>query len=32
MGLGEIREEAIEFIGESLKNMIIDWKPARLMG
>jgi len=32
MGLGEIREEAIEVIGEKLSDLMTDWKPARLMG
>ena len=30
MGLGEIREEAIEYVGEKLENMKMEWKPARL--
>jgi len=32
MGLGEMREEAIEIIGEKLENLRTPWKPARLMG
>ena len=32
MGLGEIREEAIEVVGEKLGTLISPWKPARLMG
>ncbi|MDX1283940.1 MAG: DUF362 domain-containing protein [Draconibacterium sp.] len=30
MGLGEIREEGIEIIGESIMNMTIPWRKARL--
>ncbi len=30
MGLGEIREEAIEIVGEKLHDLRIDWLPARL--
>ncbi len=32
MGLGEIREEANEVIGEKLADLITDWEPAILMG
>jgi uncharacterized protein (DUF362 family) len=32
MGLGEIREEAIEVLGERLDNLRVNWKPARLKG
>jgi uncharacterized protein (DUF362 family) len=32
MGLGEIREEAIEIIGEKTANLQSHWKAARLMG
>jgi len=32
MGLGEIREESIEILGEKLENVRVDWKPARLKG
>ena len=32
MGLGEIREESIEMLGEKLDNLRVTWKPARLMG
>ncbi len=32
MGLGEIREEAIEITGEKLDNLKVDWKPAQLKG
>jgi len=28
IGLLEIKEEAIEFIGEKLADLITDWKPA----
>jgi uncharacterized protein (DUF362 family) len=31
MNLGEIREDAIEIIGENLANVSIPWKPAKLM-
>lgn len=30
MGLGEIREESIEIIGEKLDDLRVPWKPARL--
>jgi len=32
MGLGEIREESIEIVGEKLDNVRVTWKPARLKG
>jgi uncharacterized protein (DUF362 family) len=32
MGLGEIREEAIEIIGEKIDNLRTDWKIASLKG
>ena len=32
MGLGEIREESIELLGEKLDNLRVTWKPARLKG
>ena len=32
MGLGEIREEAIEVVGERLDNVRVEWKPARIKG
>ncbi|MBL7188130.1 MAG: DUF362 domain-containing protein [Phycisphaerae bacterium] len=32
MGLGEIREQAIEVLGEKLDNLRVDWKPARMKG
>ena len=32
MGLGEVREESIEIIGEKLENLHVSWKKARLMG
>jgi uncharacterized protein (DUF362 family) len=32
MGLGEIREEAIEVTGERLDNLRVEWKPARIKG
>jgi uncharacterized protein (DUF362 family) len=28
MGLGEMREESIEIVGERLDNLRVDWKPA----
>jgi uncharacterized protein (DUF362 family) len=30
MGLGEIREEAIEIVGERLEDLRVAWRPARL--
>jgi uncharacterized protein (DUF362 family) len=30
MGLGEIREQSIELLGEKLDNVRVTWKPARL--
>lgn len=32
MGLGEIRIESIEIVGEKLHDLIVDWTPARLQG
>ena len=32
MGLGEIREQSIELLGEKLENIQVPWKPAKLMG
>ncbi len=32
MGLGEIREQYIEILGEKLDNLTMSWKPARLKG
>jgi uncharacterized protein (DUF362 family) len=32
MGLGEIREESIDVLGEKLDNLRVEWKPARLKG
>jgi uncharacterized protein (DUF362 family) len=32
MGLGEIREEAIELLGEKIDNLRTTWKPAKLKG
>ena len=32
MGLGEIREPAIEMLGEKLDNLRVTWKQARLRG
>ncbi len=32
MGLGEIREDAIEITGEKLENVRVPWTPARLKG
>ena len=32
MGLGEIREESIEIVGEKLDNLRVDWKPAKMKG
>jgi len=32
MGLGQIREESIEILGEKLDNLRVEWKPARLKG
>ncbi|MGB6837576.1 MAG: DUF362 domain-containing protein [Dehalococcoidia bacterium] len=29
-GLGEVREDSIEIIGERLDNLRVDWKPAKL--
>ena len=32
MGLGEIREQSIEVLGEKLDNLLMDWKPANIKG
>ena len=32
MGLGEIREESIEVVGEELDNLRVEWKPAKMKG
>jgi len=32
MGLGEVREESIEILGEKLDNLHVNWKAARLKG
>jgi hypothetical protein len=32
MGLGEVREESIEILGEKLDNLSVNWKAARLKG
>jgi hypothetical protein len=32
MGLGEIREQSIEILGEKLDHLRVDWKPARMKG
>ena len=32
MGLGEIREESIEIVGERLDNLRVAWKPAKMKG
>jgi uncharacterized protein (DUF362 family) len=32
MGLGEIREQSIELLGEKLDNLRVTWNPARLKG
>ena len=32
MGLGEIREQSIEIVGEKLDNLRVNWEPARLKG
>jgi len=32
MGLGEIREESIELLGEKLDDLRVPWKPARMKG
>ncbi len=31
MGLGEIKEEHIEMLGEKLENLRVQWKPAKLI-
>ena len=32
MGLGQIREQSIEILGEKLDNLRVKWKPARIKG
>jgi len=32
MGLGQIREQSIEILGEKLDNLRMEWKPARMKG
>ena len=32
MGLGEIRAEAVEVVGERLDNLRVPWKPAKMKG
>ncbi|MHC4543700.1 MAG: DUF362 domain-containing protein [Planctomycetota bacterium] len=32
MGLGQIREQSIEILGEKLDNLRVTWKPARIKG
>ena len=32
MGLGEIREDRIEMVGERLDNLRVEWQPARIKG
>ena len=32
MGLGEIREESIEIVGEKLDDLRMEWKPAKMKG
>ena len=32
MGLGEIREQSIQILGEKLDNLRVEWKPARVRG
>jgi len=32
MGLGEIREQSIEVLGEKLDNLRVAWKPAKMKG
>ena len=32
MGLGEIREDSIDVVGEKLDNLRVSWRPAKLMG
>jgi uncharacterized protein (DUF362 family) len=32
MGLGEIRQQSIEVLGEKLDNLRVEWKPARMKG
>lgn len=32
MGLGEIREDGIEIVGEEIDNLRVKWKPAHLKG
>jgi len=32
MGLGEIREQSIEMVGEKLDNVRVEWQPAKMKG
>ena len=32
MGLGEIREQSIEVLGEKVDDLCVEWKPARIKG
>jgi len=32
MGLGEVREQSIEILGEKLDHLRVEWKPARMKG
>ena len=32
MGLGEVREQSIEVLGEKLDNLKVTWKTARMKG
>lgn len=32
MGLGEIREQSIEILGEKLDDLRVEWKPAQVRG
>ncbi len=32
MGLGEIRKQSIEIVGEKVDNLRVEWKPARIKG
>jgi hypothetical protein len=32
MGLGEVREDSIEIMGEKIDNLKVNWKTAQLMG
>lgn len=31
-GLGEIREQSVQILGEKLDNLRVTWKPARIKG